>query len=481
LQDTFGNSLENEFTQDFTHTGADLLIYDRDIPRVELIKLISREFFITFTEEINPSSITGSVELTTGATTISGTTTTHDTKTIKFVPTNNLTNNTDCQIKIKADISDLSGRNLSEFTREFRYISGDLLIYEKEKESEHEESVVGNNVLFQGRNYDKITGLYYFRARYFHPKLGRFLQTDPMGYQDSMNTYQGFNQNPVNYCDPMGMISGSDPGYSVMNRAGVSDDKIRELRYYETRFHTLFAEGATNAAIKTFLIPANYLLFPIKMVTGLDFDVSVNFSEEGSFIRGGIKKKDRIDIVKDQSLIYPIANSVTQTGQDFYFGFMHQGGQSSLAQSSRENLVRSAGATGFNIVFWGSIAKSGRGKKSKMLERPKSGSLSNIDARIYYNSKLPVIKKVIDRMKDRGASRKEIAESLSHLRNVLKTRTRAFMKDRALAESLPPVKPFAYYVKKYSKQGLSGNALYDRIIEGALTPNSGVNAKFGIK
>ncbi|MFC2156125.1 RHS repeat-associated core domain-containing protein, partial [Acidobacteriota bacterium] len=123
---------------------------------------------------------------------------------IKFTPTNNLTNNTDYTIKIKAEISDLSGRNLSEFTREFRYISGDLLIYEKEKESEHAESVIENNVLFQGRNYDRITGLYYFRARYFHPQLGRFLQTDPKGYEDSMNMYQSFNQNPVNFVDPYG-------------------------------------------------------------------------------------------------------------------------------------------------------------------------------------------------------------------------------------------------------------------------------------
>jgi hypothetical protein len=32
----------------------------------------------------------------------------------------------------------------------------------------------------------------------------RFLQTDPMGYEDSLNLYQAFNQNPVNFVDPMG-------------------------------------------------------------------------------------------------------------------------------------------------------------------------------------------------------------------------------------------------------------------------------------
>jgi len=36
--------------------------------------------------------------------------------------------------------------------------------------------------------------------------MGRFLQTDPMGYTDSMNLYQAFNMNPFNFTDPMGEI-----------------------------------------------------------------------------------------------------------------------------------------------------------------------------------------------------------------------------------------------------------------------------------
>lgn len=34
---------------------------------------------------------------------------------------------------------------------------------------------------------------------------GRFIQTDPMGYHDSMNLYQALNINPVNFYDPTGM------------------------------------------------------------------------------------------------------------------------------------------------------------------------------------------------------------------------------------------------------------------------------------
>jgi RHS repeat-associated protein len=75
------------------------------------------------------------------------------------------------------------------------------------------KSSIGNNILFHGREYDSELNLYYFRARYYDPIMGRFLQTDPMGYADSMNLYQGFYMNPFNFTDPWGLnlkLSGSE-------------------------------------------------------------------------------------------------------------------------------------------------------------------------------------------------------------------------------------------------------------------------------
>ena len=65
-------------------------------------------------------------------------------------------------------------------------------------------SSIGDNILFQNKNYNEETNLYYYRARYYDPIMGRFLQTDPMSYTDSMNLYQSFNCNPINFTNPMG-------------------------------------------------------------------------------------------------------------------------------------------------------------------------------------------------------------------------------------------------------------------------------------
>jgi len=62
-----------------------------------------------------------------------------------------------------------------------------------------------NRFMFTGREFDKDTGLYYYRARYYHPEIGRFLQTDPIGYGDGMNWYAYCGNNSTNGSDPSGL------------------------------------------------------------------------------------------------------------------------------------------------------------------------------------------------------------------------------------------------------------------------------------
>jgi RHS repeat-associated protein len=76
------------------------------------------------------------------------------------------------------------------------------------------EQIDGNTdnepISYTGKKHDDVTGLTYFGARYYDPRIGRFMATDPVHFMESnpvsFNRYAYVNNNPYKYVDPDGKI-----------------------------------------------------------------------------------------------------------------------------------------------------------------------------------------------------------------------------------------------------------------------------------
>ena len=84
----------------------------------------------------------------------------------------------------------------------------------------------GNAGRFQytGLAWIAEAGLQYSRARMYNPRLGRFMQTDPIGYGDGINMHAYVGGDPVNSRDPSGAITCNSAETRMVRCAPDTDD-----------------------------------------------------------------------------------------------------------------------------------------------------------------------------------------------------------------------------------------------------------------
>jgi len=112
-----------------------------------------------------------------------------------------------------------------------------------------------NPIRYAGYMYDEETGLYYLNARYYDPKIARFLSEDTYrGTPDdplSLNLYTYCNNNPIKYYDPTGHILSE---WDKENLSAEDQEKIEKYtmmwNYYDSMIKTLEEYMKTASTIE---------------------------------------------------------------------------------------------------------------------------------------------------------------------------------------------------------------------------------------
>lgn len=112
---------------------------------------------------------------------------------------------------------------------------------------------IHNRILYTGQQYDRISGQYYLRARFYNPVLGRFLQED-VYRGDGLNLYAYCENNPVIYYDPSGYVGKEyDDGWGTIppSQSGFNEwYNSVDLREFDTVWADESLRGYIEAQIR---------------------------------------------------------------------------------------------------------------------------------------------------------------------------------------------------------------------------------------
>lgn len=122
------------------------------------------------------------------------------------------------------------------------------------------DTATGNDIATKGRfrytgqAWIPELGMYYYKARIYSPTLGRFLQTDPIGYEDQFNLYAYVANDPVNGVDPTGMQTYFWGGAGNDDQAEYKEDFVAAFREAGISDPKAVSEAATSNGIAADLI-----------------------------------------------------------------------------------------------------------------------------------------------------------------------------------------------------------------------------------
>ncbi|MBM9499017.1 RHS repeat-associated core domain-containing protein [Leptospira sp. 201903071] len=132
---------------------------------------------------------------------------------------------------------------------------------------------------YTGQEEDRETGLYYYKARYYDPLIGRFTQADsvfdttrPM----AMDLYMYTEGNPVRYRDPSGNSILSDAlsknGMGMLNFSIGASDTLKNAFFVSKKRWSDFGTGIKNVGAGV----GGMLMLPLSPVLGVAYGLATN-------------------------------------------------------------------------------------------------------------------------------------------------------------------------------------------------------------
>src|SRR5690606_6865497 len=160
-----------------------------------------------------------------------------------------------------------------------------------------------NKWKFNGKELDDATGMYYYGARYYDPRISIFVSVDQM-VEETMTPYQYVTNNPIMFTDPTGMVQDD-----VYRREGDKFIWVRKNNENEgTKDHVgVFSQNANGEYVQdtnkdgSLKYEAQDIAEGI-LKDGLSFTNSVKYYDVGG--DNGLVENDILDFaVKLQSMV----------------------------------------------------------------------------------------------------------------------------------------------------------------------------------